>query len=185
MKEFFTDPVSGEAMYRINDGSIKQLTEKDRDLINDLLDRSESFYPEQFKALSEEYKRSSVNKPYYDFLRARRIVNCCFGEHDCKQDIDQYGNYNFEMVKCPLVAECKYHKIICQPKFDSRLTDAELRVMKLVFELKPADEIAEILFLSIHTVNNHRRNALQRLKLNSIEQFITYAHNNELFKYGN
>lgn len=183
MTEFFTDPQTGEAMYRKSGESIRQLTEKDTEIIRLLLERSESFYPEQYEALSKEYERSSVNKPYYDFLRARRLVNCCFGEHDCKPDINHLGSYNFELVKCPLIAECKYYKIICQPKFDSNLTKAELRVMKLVYELVATEDIAEQLFLSIHTVNNHRRNALQRLGLRSIEEFITYAHKNNLFKY--
>lgn len=182
MKEFFTDPCTGEAMYREYDGPIRQITEKDKDVIEELLKRSENFYPEQYEALCQEYARSSANKSFYDFLRARRIVNCCFGEHDCKPDIDLFGTYNFEMVKCPMVAECKYYKIICQPTYNSNLTEAELEVMRLVYEHVPTEQIAEITFRSIHTVNNHRRNALQRLKLHSIEEFIGYAHRNNLFK---
>lgn len=182
MKEFFTDPGTGEAMCREDNGIIKQITEKDKDIIEELLKRSENFYPEQYEALCQEYARSSANKPFYDFLRARRIVNCCFGEHDCKPDIDQFGKYNFEMVKCPMVAECKYYKIICQPTYNSNLTEAELEVMKLVYEHVPTEQIAERTFRSIHTVNNHRRNALQRLKLRSIEEFISYAYINNLFK---
>lgn len=182
MKEFFTDPLTGEAMYRNTDEPIKQMTDKDKELISELLSRSENFYPEQYEALNKEYKRSAANKPYYDFLRARRIVNCCFGEHDCKNDIDQHGVYHFEMVKCPLIAECKYYKIICQPTYNSNLTSAELEIMKMVYDHVPTEEIAEKTFRSIHTVNNHRRNALQRLRLHSIEEFISYAFKNNLFK---
>lgn len=182
MREFFTDPVTGQAMYQDSGGPIKKMTEDDKQMIDELLFRSENFYPEQYNALCEEYSKSEANKPYYDFLRARRIVNCCFGSHDSRTDIAKDGTYNFEIVKCPMIAECKYHKIICQPAFNSNLTESELRVMRLVYELVPTEQIAERLFLSIHTVNNHRRNALQRLKLHSIEEFIGYAHKNNLFK---
>lgn len=183
MKEFFTDPGTGKGLCRENNGIIKQITHKDKEIIEELLKRSENSYPEQYKALCQEYARTSANKLFYDFLRARRIVNCCFGEHDCKPDIDQVGIYNFEMFKCPMVAECKYYKIICQPTYNSNLTEAELEVMKLIYEhVHQPDQIAERTFRSIHTVNNHRRNALQRLKRHSTEEFIGYAHKNNLFK---
>lgn len=182
MREYFTDPMSGEAMYRVDDGHIKELTIKDRDTIEEILQKSKDFYPEQYNAVSEEYSRSSGNRLYYDFLRARRIVNCCFGEHDNQPDVDQFGTYHFERVKCPRIAECKNYKIICQPSFNSKLTECELKVMEMVFRHIPTDQIAETLFISKHTVNNHRRNALQRLELHSIEEFISYAHKNKLFE---
>lgn len=181
--EFHTDPMNGEGMYReVGEPIIKQLTQNDTVQIDELLETSKTFYPEQYEALNEEYKKSSSNKKYYDFLRARRIINCCFGENDRQADIDEFGNYHFEMVKCPRIAECKWFKIICQPKFDSTLTERELEVMKLYFENYKSDAIAEKLFLSIHTVKNHRRNALQKLKLHSLIEFNDYAHINHLFK---
>ena len=182
MIEFFTDRQTGQAMYRIDSGAVKELTEKDTYIIENLLERSKEFYPKQYEALEDVYGKSSINKSYYDFLRARRIINCCFGEYDSKTDIDSKGHYNFEIVKCPLIAECKHYKIICQPQFESSLTESEIRVMKLVFNGKTAEEIADALFLSVHTINNHRRNALQRLGLKSIDEFIRYAQINNLFK---
>lgn len=183
MTEFYSDPSNGEGMYRIvGDTVVREFTQKDTELIKELLDRSETFYPEQSEALKKEYAKSSTNKMYYDFLRARRIINCCFGENDRQPDIDENGNVHFEMVKCPRIAECKYFKIICQPKFDSSLTERELEVMKAYFNHVTTERIAEKLFISIHTVNNHRRNSLQKLGLHSLEAFIDYAHKNNLFK---
>jgi DNA-binding CsgD family transcriptional regulator len=182
MIEYFTDPKSGQAMYRIDDGPVRELTEKDYDIIESIIERSKNFYPEQYDELCNEYAKSAANKSYYDFLLARRIINCCFGEHDSQPDIDSFGNYHFERVKCPRIAECKNHKIICQPVFNSKLTGCELKVMELLFRHIPVEQIAEKLFLSIHTVKNHRRNALQRLSLHSTEEFIGYAHKNRLFE---
>jgi len=160
MREYFTDPITGEAMYRDDREPIKELSQKDTDTIAEILERSKDFYPEQYEALGKVYAKSSVNKPLYDFLMARRIINCCFGENDRMPDVDEFGNYNFEMVHCPLIAECKYFKIICQPTYKSDLTERELEVMKMYFNNVSTDDIAERLFISIHTVNNHRRNAL-------------------------
>lgn len=183
MTEFYSDPSTGEGMYKIvGEQTVKEFTKNDTSIIAELLERSETFYPEQADALKKEYAKSSTNKPYYDFLRARRIINCCFGENDRQPDIDEFGNYNFEMVRCPRIAECKYFKIICQPKFNSSLSERELEVMKLYFNHYKTEAIAEKLFLSIHTVNNHRRNSLQKMKLHSLEEFQDYAHKNNIFK---
>jgi DNA-binding CsgD family transcriptional regulator len=183
MREFYTDPITGEAMVKeVGEQTVKQMGVKDTELIASILQRSETFYPEQYEAVCKEYSKSSANVPYYNFLRARRIINCCFGENDRQPDIDEFGNYHFEPVKCPRIAECKYFRIICQPKFNSSLSDREKEVMKLYFEHVKTEDIADRLFLSIHTVNNHRRNSLQKLQLHSLEEFQDYAHKNQLFK---
>ena len=77
MIEFFTDR-NGEPMYKEVDQPIKDLADN-KELISELLMMSKNFYPEQYEALNKEYEKSTFNKPLFDFLRARRIVNCCFG----------------------------------------------------------------------------------------------------------
>ena len=182
MIEFHTDFSTGESLYRfIGDGTCRELKESDTEIIKLILDNSKEFYPEQYAALEKEYARSSNNKLYYDFLRARRIINCCFGENDSKVDFDR-GNFNFELVKCPLMAECKYYKIICQPRFNTKLSDRESEVMKLYYNNVSTEEIAEKLYISIHTVNNHRKNSLRKLNLRSMEEFIGYAYKNKLYE---
>ena len=181
MIEFHTDYSTGQAFYRfIGEDSCRELKESDTDIIKLILDNSKSFYPDQYDALEKEYSKSSANKLYYDFLRARRIVNCCFGENDCKVDLDR-GVINFELVKCPRMAECKYYKIICQPKFNTKLSERESEVMKLYYNNVLTEDIAEKLFISIHTVNNHRKNALRKLNLHSIEEFIAYAFKKKMY----
>lgn len=184
MIEFHTDYSTGEAMFRIiREDTCRELKQSDTDIIKLLLDNSREFYPEQYEALSKEYEKSSCNKPYYDFLRARRIVNCCFGKTDCRVDFDR-GFFNFELVECPRMAECKYHKIICQPKFNTTLTERENEVMKLYYENVSTEDIAEKLFISIHTVINHKKNALRKLNLHSIEEFIAYAYKKKMYEQG-
>lgn len=180
--EFHTDPYTGEGMFRrVGEPIVNEFTQKDNEIAAELLERSETFYPEQFEALGIEYAKSSANKQFFNFLRARRIINCCFGENDRQPDVNEFGNYNFEMVRCPRIAECKWFKIICQPKFNSTLSERELEVMKMYFDNVKTNDIAERLFLSIHTVKNHRRNSLAKLKLHSLKEFNDFVHNNKLF----
>ena len=180
--EFYTDPSNGEAMYRIiGNKTVKEFSQKDTEITEYVLKISEVFYPEQHKALNEIYAKSQPNKSLYDFIRARRIINCCFGENDRIPDIDIYGQHHIESVKCPIICECKYYKVICQPKFNSNLSDREYVVMELYFRHVQTEKIAEKLFISVHTVNNHRRNALQKMGLHNLEQFQDYAHRNSLF----
>lgn len=181
--EFFTDPATGEAMYRkVGESSFRTVTQNDTDLIKYLLAKSEESYPEQYEALCQEYQRSAKNKAYYDFLRARRIVSCCFGEYDGTSGIDKFGNWNFKRVRCPLIAECKYYRIICLPKFNSALSDREIQVMESYFHHCSTEDIAAKLYLSMHTVNNHRKNALAKLNLHSLEEFQDFAHRTNMFK---
>jgi len=180
--EYSTDYTNGQAQFRyIGEKVVKEITESDTLIIQGILDYSKTFYPKQYEAVTEIYKLSSMNKTYYDFIRARRIVNCCYGEVDSQPDIDKDGGRHSEYIKCPLIAECKWYKIICQPEFNSSLSGREKQVMKFYFEGIKTDVIAELLFLSIHTVNNHRCNSLAKLGLHSLEEFIAFAHKNKMF----
>lgn len=72
MIEFHTDPFTGEAMYRVvGEQVIRELTPKDTEAIQELLENSKTFYPEQFAALNEEYAKSSLNKRHFDFFKSQ------------------------------------------------------------------------------------------------------------------
>lgn len=181
--EFFTDPRTGEAMFqRIGEPVARQLTEDDREIIEELLHISETFYPEQYAALCKEYAASIRNQKYYDFLRARRIANCCFGENESHPDVDEDGTCYFEDVRCPRKAECKYYRIICHPTFSTSLSERELQVLEMFFRGRQADQIAEQLFLSMHTVRNHRKNGFRKLNVHSAQEFIDLAHRTKMFE---
>lgn len=180
--EFFTDRQTGQAMYRKDGGSIVELKQGDTEMIGFLLDKSYANHRKQYEALEEKYEKYKKNKINYDFRRARCIINCCYGEQDCKADVDSDGSTNHEIVKCPMIAECEYYKVICQPEYTTGLSKGEERIMRLVKKGKEAKEIASELFLSLHTVNNHRRNALNKLGLGSISEFINYANERRLFQ---
>nr|WP_068891152.1 helix-turn-helix transcriptional regulator [Pedobacter panaciterrae] len=55
------------------------------------------------------------------------------------------------------------------------LTLREKEVIRLIVEGKSSAEIANCLFLSIHTVNNHRKNIIHKLEVTSLSQLIKFA----------
>ncbi len=55
------------------------------------------------------------------------------------------------------------------------LTIRERQILKLVAEGKPSQEIADLLFISVRTVQNHRANIMQKLKLKKNAELVKYA----------
>lgn len=178
-KEFFT--CDGD-VYCIEDGKSRKITERDTELIDVLLGKIRDFYPEADKSLRKAYEKSSLNVPYYKWLMATRFIRCNFGTLDTTDaDITDDGVFRFEKVKCPLRGECPLENVVCMPKFNTKLSEAENRVMKLYFENPRIEEIAEVLYLSGHTVKNHIKAAYAKLGIHSRSEFISYANKNHLY----
>lgn len=60
------------------------------------------------------------------------------------------------------------------------LSPRELEVLRLIGNGSSSREISEALFISLHTVNSHRKNLLRKLNMKSPAQLIVYAHENNL-----
>lgn len=180
IKEFFT--VDDKVYVMFKDSTIEEVTEKSDELIDFILDRVENFYPEANDALKEWYKKSLLNLPYAKLLMTKRFIKCNFGELDTTDDdMKRDGTFCFEKVRCPMRGECKFEGIVCLPKFNSKLSKAELRVMELYYRNEKIDRIADKLYLSGHTVKNHIRAAFAKLGVHTQAEFISYANRNHLF----
>lgn len=178
-KEFYT---CDNRVYCIADGKSAEVTEKDTEFIDELLSRIENFYPEACKALKESYAKSSTNQQYFKYLIVRRFLKCNFGNLDTTdQDLNDEGIFRFEKVSCPMRGECKFEGIICMPKFSSKLSDAEMRVMRIYYQNKDVEEIADTLYLSVHTVKNHIKSVYSKLGIHTRGEFITYASKHQIF----
>jgi two-component system response regulator NreC len=55
------------------------------------------------------------------------------------------------------------------------LTPREREVLQLVAEGKSNKEVADMLNLSVYTVETHRGNLMEKLKLNGVPELILYA----------
>ncbi len=65
----------------------------------------------------------------------------------------------------------------CEP---ADLSKRELEVLELIAKGYRTVDIAEKLFLSVHTINSHRKNILKKLNLKSPAQLIVYALESKL-----
>jgi DNA-binding NarL/FixJ family response regulator len=66
-----------------------------------------------------------------------------------------------------------------QPPGDA-LTNRELEILRLVCEECTTDEIAGKLFISVHTVDTHRKNILRKTRCRTLVGLIKYAFEQEL-----
>lgn len=171
-----------EVWYRSADGKHQKLDVENREFVREILSHIETFYPKAFEKLKELYSKCSENIPYYQYRMVWRFCKCNFGIIDSVSDISSCGRMNFEIVQCPLRGECCFENVICKPKFDSKISSAEERVLKLWVNGQEKEDIADQLCLSIHTVNNHIRNAFKRIGVHSKAELITYVHNNKLWQ---
>ncbi len=164
------------------DGKNERVTDSSTELVKELLSVIREQYSDAYEALMECYKKSAGNVPYFQFLMVNRFCKCNFGNLDnTTKDISREGGFNFERVPCPLRGECKYEGIICGAKFNSKLSAAEIRVMKLVYDGCNNEDIADKLYLSLHTVKNHIKSAYLKLGLHEKSEFIRYANSHNLF----
>jgi DNA-binding NarL/FixJ family response regulator len=56
-----------------------------------------------------------------------------------------------------------------------RLTVREREVLKLISEGKSRKEIAELLYISVHTVGHHRANIMKKLNIKKTAELVKYA----------
>lgn len=185
--------MEGLEFYIINDqlwvldetGTHTMVEESNRELVTRLFEMIVEYWPEAFKALSKEFKSSSANVQFFQWLIVRRFYKCNFGKLDTTTlDINR-GSFNFEKVDCPLRGECKLEGIVCCPKFNSNLTQMQMRVMEQVFYGKSIEKISEMLFISQNTVKNHIKASYWKLGIHEKAEFIRYATEKNLFSSHN
>lgn len=178
--EFYN--LNGEVWMRTADGQCERITEDKSDIVAYVCEKIQDFYPKAYQALEDYYSKSQTNMSWYRFLIAKRFIRCNFGNIDDIKDIDVSGSFKLECVACPLRGECKFEGVVCRPEFNHNLSTAEMRVMGLWYQGDTKEQIAEKLYLSVHTINNHIRNAYFRLGIHTKAEFVRYAESNNLFK---
>lgn len=178
--EFYKTP-KGDIKIDFPDKPSKIYEPEDREFTEAVLEKIGDFYRKSLEDLFDLFKDSKANRRYQEYLMAHRFIRCNFAEYDSRPDIDQNGIFRLEEVSCPLRGrECKLG--ICRPVFSSDLSEREKEVMKLYYQSYSVDEIANKLFISTETVKKHKCNALQRLKLHSLAEFISYASRNKMYE---
>ena len=178
--EFYMTP-DGEVMLKQEDKPEHMLVETDYEFINAFISVLQEFYTDSYNALISVYEKAD-KRGYRNFMVVKRFIKCNLSVYDNRIDLDEHWNFNFEFVSCPLRGECKFDGIICSPKFNSKLSDRQLEVMRLLYEGLSDNEISDKLFISLNTVNNHRKNSFKKLGVHSMSDFMRFAQKNNIFK---
>lgn len=166
--EFFV-PDDGGPIY-VHDGENMTLLNSKDELVEKLVDNVKENYPKAYDALYNIYGMAFQHK----YLMISRFVRCNLSKHDNVVDFDGV-NFNFERVSCPLRGGgCKHENIICHPEYDTKVSPAEMRVFEQVAKNYTDAEIAEILNLSVNTVNCHRKKLLQKLNCKNKAELILH-----------
>jgi DNA-binding NarL/FixJ family response regulator len=61
-----------------------------------------------------------------------------------------------------------------------KLTNREMELVPLLADGRTAQEIADLLFLSHHTIETHRKNIFKKLQINSLVDLVNFVHENKL-----
>ena len=76
------------------------------------------------------------------------------------------------------IAEIMYHLYVAIKKtteVTAEFTEQEKRIIELCRECMSAKQIADHLFISLRTVNNHKNNIFKKLGINSTAKMVQYA----------
>jgi len=171
--EFYAD-TNGTVFVLYPDGSTKMLAETDRVLIEGVLDTLESLHPECLSRLKDIYRKSSNNKVYHEYRIVQRFIRCNWPLLDSNTKDFSPGQINSESFYCSLRQECEQCGIICNPKISTTLTSREIEVFSLIASGMQSEEIADKLFLSVHTINRHRENIKLKIEARSVAEMIIW-----------
>jgi len=83
-----------------------------------------------------------------------------------------------EKYVSPLLSTIIFDLTLTRPETET-LTRREREILKLLAEGKRSPEIANILFISLHTVRAHRYNLMKKLKLRNVADLVRYAISQE------
>lgn len=173
--EFYNTP-EGDVMIKELNKAARPFQENDRELISEMLVLIRDRYPEAHKELMQLYSTSTMNRWHYEYKVVHRFIRCNFGEYDqYNLDIDNNGRFTFEEVRCPLRGECPLETVVCKPQLNTKLTEREMDVFRLIAESNMQTEgIAQELNISPCTVNRHRENIKVKIGVNTIAEMVSY-----------
>ncbi|MEP2770964.1 MAG: response regulator transcription factor [Fulvivirga sp.] len=108
----------------------------------------------------------------------KNIITKCCNREEIIAAI--YATTRTEQYLCNCVIEVLTNPDKQQTTALGQLSPREREVLALIADGLKTNEIAEKLFLSVHTVNSHRKNMLKKLNLKSPIELIVYAVENNI-----
>lgn len=121
-----------------------------------------TMYPQ--KSFIEEIIKIGVDGCLLKSNTGKELSEAIKRVHEGKSYYDQIQSFNSDSE------EIRQHK----------LSEREIDVIRYLAEGMNSVQIAELLFISPHTVKTHRKNILKKLEINNSPELIQYAINNGL-----
>lgn len=111
-----------------------------------------------FVTAYEQYAIKAIRNAAFDYLLKPVDID------ELKKTIERY-----------LIKQKENQRVLLPEKLKTKysLTDREVEIVKLLIEGKSSKEIGEILYISKHTVDTHRRNILSKTNTNSTSELIS------------
>jgi DNA-binding NarL/FixJ family response regulator len=122
--------------------------------------------------LTDEFLKRIYNGPEANPKAFSIILKDCTKEeiHSAVQTVA-----NSQQFICQRIINQLQSKKEPDSSFDKKLTATEKEILRLVAMGKSTKEIAGERFLSIHTVNTHRKNIFRKLEVNNLNEATRYA----------
>jgi DNA-binding NarL/FixJ family response regulator len=131
--------------------------------------------------------KNNLNKfsAHFNGTNQLGLISSYYDRNLCSNFVDYvYLNDDKETIKTTITTylKSKPEKNIA---FDNSLSEREKDVLKLLAKGKSHKEIAERLFISIHTVVTHRKNISRKLGVKSTAALVIYAVANNIIDLNN
>lgn len=148
-----------------------------------LLDFIQSFPIEQRKDYKHIYELRARNAEgiYTRFIVQQQILELdedgqpwlLFGIIDLSPDTSSMEQVKVRVINYKTGEVIPFS--IVEPEHGIKLSEREREILMLVRQGMQSKEISNKLFLSIHTVNKHRQNIMQKMNTNNVLEAIEYA----------
>jgi two-component system, NarL family, response regulator NreC len=154
------------------------ISDKDKELIPQirLLKENQSCH---FLVISNSQTKDSIQKLLSMGIKGILTKNCSEEEIISGLRAVSQGNRFFCNNILDLVVETPHEKDDCAP---TNLSPREYEVLELITKGMTTAQIADHLYLSVHTINSHRKNTLKKLNLSSPTELVVYALETGLVK---
>lgn len=178
----------------VNQATLDLLGYKEEEIIgisiNDIIPRKESGdVSVNCHAVEENHKVDHVNNIYHNYIsKGNDQIPISFSRsvmYDNANNINgmiliahHVNDQEDEGHSADLKEEGDYRKI--KSYGEVPLTKREIEIMKLIAEENSNQEIADKLFISVRTVETHRRNIMQKIHVNSVISLVHYAIQNRI-----
>lgn len=160
------------------DLTVLDISDKDHELIS-ALERIKQNSKVKFLIISNSQNRESIQRLLKMGIKGIVTKNCSEEEITNALLAVSENNRFFCNTVLDLVVENQDERENCEP---TNLSPREFEVLTLIAKGNTTNQIAEQLFLSVHTINSHRKNILKKLNMKSPTELIVYAIQSGLVK---